>query len=340
MKTLEILENLISFKTINQDEVTKAFEYIKDLCKEKLYVKEYVFNGYKSIIISNKITDNYDICFLTHIDVVPAKEYKMKIIDDKVFGRGAIDMKGQVAVILDLMLNNQTDKSIGLVITSDEEQGGFNGIGILSKMLNMDFAIVPDGGKNFSLIIEEKGVLNLKLSINGKSAHASQPWNGINAINLLIEKLNMIMEKYPLPKNESDYVTSINISKIKGGEVLNKIPNYAECELNIRHTIEDSKESIIKYIESLGFKTEIISQGEAYVANLESEYVKNYINIVNSIIKEEVKFIKCESASDARFLKCPSVIMNPTGDFPHSNDEFVTLDGLKKLYQIYKEVIK
>lgn len=336
---LEILEKLISYKTINQKEVNRAFNYIKKLC-EYLYIKEYAFNGFKSILISNQETTKFDICFITHIDVVPAKEYKMKIIDDKIYGRGTIDMKGQVAVILDLLLNNKTDKSIGLLITSDEEQGGFNGTGVISKLLDINFAIVPDGGYDFKLVTEEKGVLNLKLSFNGIEAHASQPWNGKNAILLLTEKLNLIMQKYPLPKSAADFKTSINISKISGGDVLNKVPNYAECYLDIRHTKENTKESIIEFIKSLGFNVEIISKGILYENDVENKMVKKYIEITEKIIGKNVSYIKCESASDARFLKCPNVIMNPEGNYPHSDNEYVTIKGLNNLYEIYKEMIK
>lgn len=339
MAFLEILDNLIKFKTTNQKEITKAFNYIKRLCKN-LYIKEYEFNGFKSILVSNKETNKFDICFITHIDVVPAKEYKMKIIDDKIFGRGTIDMKGQIAVILDLLLNNKTNKNIGLLITSDEEQGGFNGVGMISKLLDIDFAIVPDGGNDFKLVTEEKCVLNLKLTINGKEAHSSQPWNGENAILLLTEKLNLIMQKYPLPQNSQDYITSINISKISGGDILNKVPNYAECFLDIRHIKNDTKENIINFIKSLGFNVEILANGVPYEIDLSNEMVKKYIKVTEKIIDKKVSFIKCESASDARFLKIPNVIMNPEGDFPHSDNEYVTIKGLENLYKIYLEMIK
>ena len=106
----KILKNLMSFKTIDGSslEFDKLFEYIKSILPNNLYQTMYEFNNKKSLVISNSESKNLDLIICTHIDVVYGDDETMKYKEDEtnIYGRGAIDMKGQVAVILSLIKNN------------------------------------------------------------------------------------------------------------------------------------------------------------------------------------------------------------------------------------------
>ena len=125
-KIINKLKELLKYKTIkgNQEEFNKIFEYIKLTTKESLTIKEYIFNNNKCLVISNVDTTNYDIIFCTHIDIVPCSTYDYKEDNINIYGRGTIDMKGSVAVCLELLNNINTNKKIALFITSDEETDG------------------------------------------------------------------------------------------------------------------------------------------------------------------------------------------------------------------------
>ena len=180
---IEKLKKLMSYTTVdgNNNEFDKLFDYIKITMPKHLNFKEYEFNGKKSLVLSNTEDLNLDVIFATHIDVVPAKDYSFKEDEKNVYGRGTIDMKGQVAVCLELLFNHEYKQKVAMFITSDEEIDG-NCVKQLLKTYNTKLAIVPDGGNNFKLIEEEKGLLQLKVKVSGKPAHASQPYNGENAI--------------------------------------------------------------------------------------------------------------------------------------------------------------
>jgi acetylornithine deacetylase/succinyl-diaminopimelate desuccinylase-like protein len=138
------LKELLKYKTIkdNKEEFDKLFTYIKKTTKEDLVIKEYKFNENKCLVISNIDTTNYDIIFCTHIDIVPCSTYDIKEDNENIYGRGTIDMKGSVAVCLELLNNIKTDKKIALFITSDEEVDG-NCVYKLLKIYNSKLAIVP-----------------------------------------------------------------------------------------------------------------------------------------------------------------------------------------------------
>lgn len=342
---IEILKKLLKYETINgkDTELSNAFDYIKSIISEKLIVKEYEFNKKKSLVISNIDTYNYDVIFCVHVDVVPIDKFVFSEDKDNIYGRGTIDMKGQVASCICLMNHIKINKKVALFITSDEEIDGNCTVELL-KIYDSKFAIVPDGGQNFELIQEEKGLLQLKLSINTKSAHSSQPFNGINAITSLTNLYNKLLEKYPLPINNDDYVTSINLSMINGGDALNKVPSNATMFLDIRFTSQKIKEEIINSIKKFNknIKIEILLDGSDFKTNLNNNYVKKYIESSEKILQKKINIVKCNSTSDAVYFyekNVPTIIMNPIGGNPHCNNEYVNKESLYSLYKIYIEFL-
>lgn len=343
---IDILKELMKYKTVNGSlqEFEGIFEYIKSYMNNGLYYKEYVFNENKACVISNYDGNEFDVVFSTHIDVVPASSYEYSEDDKNIYGRGTIDMKGSVAVLLKLFNDIETNKRIALFITSDEEQDG-NCTYELLKIYKTKLAIVPDGGTNFNLINEEKGLLRLKLSIKTKSAHSSQPFNGVNAICELVDVYKKIIKKYQLPKSDKEYITSVNLAKFVGGDALNKIADYAEMYLDIRHIKKDTKENIIEFIKKINkdVKLEILLEGDVFETNLDNEEIKRYIEICESILKRKITIVGCESTSDAIYfsnLGIPTIIMNPDGYYAHCPNEYVSKESLVYLFKIYKEFIE
>lgn len=344
MEIKDIALKLLSFRTIadNKEEFTKLFNYIKEICNKELNIKEYEFNGKKSLVVANTSSVSLDIIFCTHVDIVPIENYKIIEDEENIYGRGTIDMKGSVASCLYLMNHLHTNKKIALFITSDEEIDGNCCVELL-KIYNSKFAIVPDGGSNFDLIVEEKGALQLKVVAKGISAHASQPFNGSNAIAKIINLYNKLLKKYPLPKDSSEYKTTINLSKTKGGTQINCVPDYAEAYFDIRHISTDSTESIIKCVaEFEDIDYEILLDGKVFKTDLNNVLIKKYISACETVLNKKIKYSGCESTSDAIYFYekgIPTIIMNPIGYYPHNPKEYVNKNSLIILYKIYAKFI-
>ena len=345
-KILDNLKELLKYKTYdgNVSEFEKIFKYIKSKVNKDLFIKEYEFNSYKSLVISNSLDKNLDIIFCGHIDIVPAVNYDFSEDDENIYGRGTIDMKGGVAVMLELFNTVSTDKKIALFITSDEEIGGMC-VEELLKIYKSSLAIIPDGGKNFNLIYEEKGLFQLELSLKGISAHSSQPFNGENAIVKLYDVYQKLIEKYPLPKSSKEYVTSINLSMIEGGKAINQVPDLATMKLDIRHVLQDKKEDFIKLIKKINKDVEVkvLLEGSVFKTDLNNKNIIKYLDVCEEVLKEKVKIIGCESTSDGVYfsdLGIPTIIMNPIGYYPHCPNEYVNKDSLEKLYLIYKKFLE
>lgn len=345
---LEILKELMEFPSVSKEKekTNELLEIIKNkYIKKDLYVKKHIFNGFSSLVISNTNEEDYDIVFCTHIDVVPCEEYAYKSDDENIYGRGSMDMKGQVAVCISVFNEIETDKKIALFITSDEEIDGACAKELVKIYPNIKLAIVPDGGKDFNLIIEEKGLLQIKISAETKTSHASQPYNGVNAITTLFECYQKIIEIYPLPKSSEDYKTSVTLSKIEGGSALNMVPGQATMYLDIRHVALDKKEDIINKIKGINknLNLEVINSGTEFVSNPDNPNIKEFLIKCKEVLGYEPKQIKAEATSDAIYFYqkgIPTVLINPIGDNPHCPNEYVNKKSLLALYNIFIKVIK
>lgn len=350
---MKLLENLLKFKTcyLNFEEIDKCLNYIKEYYKnEMLYIKEYEYNKDKSIVISNTEDKGLDIIFCGHLDVVPAKDeqFNIRYVDRKAYGRGTFDMKGSVSVMMETVKSNyKIDKKIALILTSDEERGGFNGV---EKLLNEEgyfskVVIVPDAGNNFSFINKQKGVLQISITAFGKEAHSSKPWDGINAIDKLMNIYTKLLNKYKQPTSEKDWLTTISLNKIVGGECLTMVPMTAEMQLDIRFTYNNFKQEILNHIMEIdnSIKVEILAYADMFEVDIENKYIKKYLDCSKKILKRDVSIDNSTSASDARHfgnIGIPCILMNPLGNDLHGDNEYVELDTLEKLKQIYTKYIK
>lgn len=354
MNKIEILENiknttvdLIKFPTFfgNNQAFLDLFEYVKKKMKnfnieEKIirYDNKDNFN----LVISNTVDKCVDLIFCCHVDVVPATEYKAYEKDNKLYGRGSIDMKGQTAVILELLKNVKTTKKVALILTSDEEVGGFS-CRELIKDYNCKLAVIPDGGSNFDLIVEEKGLVQLELKSSGISAHGSEPFNGDNAIVKLINLYNDLIKQYPIPTKD-EYILSITLSKLHGGDANNKVPDNATMNLDIRFTKNDNINKLLDYIQnySKDISINILDHEPVFYVNKNLDVIQNFIEDCNRILKRNITITKCCAGSDAPYFSeknIPVIMMNPIGANWHKKDEYVEIESLYTLYEIFKTLL-
>lgn len=348
----EISKKLISFPTVagNKEAFQACFSYIQSLVAETdLLVRTYEFEGEMSLLITNQDTLDLDILFCGHIDVVEAKSslFQPHIKQGRLYGRGAFDMKGHDAVMIACMKQLPPHKKIGLLLTSDEERGGFQGTNRLVNEVGLKtkVAIVPDAGNDFALVTQEKGVLQIELTAHGKSAHASKPYEGNNAIDQLLQVYQALLRQYPLPKDDTMFQTSINLSKITGGDAINKVPETATLILDIRHIPSDTKEQLLSTIqkENPTVEIKILACGDAFEVDPTHPYLKQYQACCEQVLNRPIHQTTCESSSDGRFFTAhhiPCILMNATGHDLHGPNEYVEIESLEKLYQIYQKFIK
>ena len=152
--------------------------------------------------------DGPTLAYLGHVDTVRADAAEWTrdpwggdLVDGWVWGRGALDMKGQVASELAAALElgrsgwRPAAGELLLVITADEEAGGDLGARWLCEQhpdkVRCDFVVNegggsridgPDGRRLYTLSVGEKGIFRAQLRVSGRAGHASLPKIGDNAL--------------------------------------------------------------------------------------------------------------------------------------------------------------
>jgi acetylornithine deacetylase/succinyl-diaminopimelate desuccinylase-like protein len=222
-------------------------------------------------------------------------------------------MKFAIACYLKLLedLKEELKKyNFGIVITSDEEIGGYNGVkALLEEGYKAKLCFLPDGGNEFLIEKGAKGVWHLIIESYGKSSHGSRPWGGLNAIDQLINFLNILRQEFVSEpcKDKFHYHNTLNIGKIEGGEVANKVPDFAIALIDIRFMPKGSKSKLKNKIYKIKnkFKNIKIKEkvfGNGYEVDLRNPYIKTFVDIIERKFKVKPSFIISHGTSDARFL--------------------------------------
>ncbi len=186
--------------------------------------------------------------------------------------------------------------------------------------------------------------MQIELTINGVTAHASEPYKGINPILKLMDIYYKLIDKYNMPTSEEDFKTSINLSKINGGKANNMVPSDACMVLDIRFTKDDTPESIIEFIKEISNEVniKILDQGPIFSVNHKVKTIKKFIYDASKILGKKVEIKKCVATSDAIYFSeknIPTILMNPIGNYWHNPNEYVELDSLYTLYEVFKTLL-
>jgi len=352
---IEILKNLITIPSISGDheKSAKLFEYIKkELLGLDLFFTDCNSNNFKSLLITTKETKSPTIWLVAHIDVVPGKEdlFKAKVIDNKLYGRGAYDMKFAAAAYIATFKElgqKVKDLNVGIMFTSDEEVAGYDGVGyILKQGYSSDIAFLPDGGTEWKFEKMSKGVFQYRVISYGASAHSSRPWQGKNAIMQLSAFLTKLEKNFPKePCGDENHVhNSINTGMIIGGKAVNQIPDIAEATIDIRFLPMWSEEKIVAMLEKAKPKdADIIFERIDFVSSFSTNIDNKYLATFYEIAKEKYGILQeaiiSHGSSDARFFgekNIPVILTRPIGGGHHSDEEWISVSDLER----FKEVLK
>ena len=278
------------------EERARCFEFIRIQLEslDGLSIRDFEKNDYTSLVVLPEGVDEPDVLFCGHLDVVEhpnSNSYRSEVRDGRIYGPGAGDMKGALAIMLELFRQEQRRSpggSIGLAITSDEESGGESGVKYLVEEVGLRCrqVIVPDGGSLTELTIAEKGILHLWLSAAGRAAHASRPWLGDNALTKLtggLDRLQQYFDELKPPYDGPDgtpsdhWFPTCSLTVFRSpNETVNRIPAAAEANLDVRFTPPATTATMLAKVRELlgpeiGVK-EIVS-AEPTDLDLDDEFV-------------------------------------------------------------------
>jgi succinyl-diaminopimelate desuccinylase len=213
-----------------------------------------------------------------HTDTVPAQEnLPGRIEDGWVVGLGASDMKGGLAVMIELARwAEETDLAydLGLLFFPREELGPAEnplpGVFAATDVVDEAVLVICLEPTDNTLQLGCLGNLNARVVFEGRSAHSARPWLGVNAIGLALEGLQPVLQAEPRDVEIEGLVFRevISVTQISGGIASNVIPARAEAILNFRYAPDRLPDEAVERVRELvGGDVEILSNaGGAHVA--------------------------------------------------------------------------
>ncbi len=194
-----------------------------------------------------------------HTDTVPGDTAAgARISDDTCIGLGSADMKGGLAVMLELA-RSMTRPSVDVTwifYAREEVAGDLNGLlEVLSEaphLLEGDVAIL---GEPTSAAIEAgcQGTMRFKVTLSGTRAHSARPWMGVNAIHRAGGLLSAI-EDYRYREPEIDgcrFREALQVVHIAGGVAGNVIPDRVELIINHRYSPDRTKDEAETHVREV-----------------------------------------------------------------------------------------
>jgi succinyl-diaminopimelate desuccinylase len=205
-----------------------------------------------SLVVGRR-TDRPMILLVGHIDTVPNQgQGAAEIIEDRLHGLGASDMKAGVAVMIHLL--EDSDVLLGpydvVGVFYDKEEGPSDENGLepvlqrVEWLADAEFGIVPEP-TDLELQLGCVGVINATVRFEGTAAHSARPWLGENAVTKAGQWLSELHEREPEPFEVEGltFYEVFSVTRAGGGVANNVIPGSFEVNMNYRFGPQRSTES-------------------------------------------------------------------------------------------------
>ena len=371
MSNLELLKKLIKIESISPND-NGCFDVVKQQFDGLGFsFEETNYKNISNLIITNGDSKNKTFCFLGHTDVVPpgpesewsVPPFSGEIIDNKIYGRGAADMKGGVACFISALkefLSENKDPSFNIMVLLNSNEEGKLENGKVDRVINemidkdkfIDFCLIgePSSSKKVGDVIRigRRGSLSGNLKVYGIQGHVAYPKQALNPIlgigKTLEELKNMEWDR----GNENFEPTSFQVSNIKSGTgAENVVPGVLEMTFNFRFSPESSPDGLKEKFEALLKKSDLKYDVSWTLSALPFLTAKTeFIDIVKSSIKEinniDTKIDNGGGTSDGRWVApmgSEIVELGPLNKTIHQIDEHVDIEDLSTLKEIYKKIL-
>jgi len=319
-------------------------------------------------------TSRPNLMFAGHTDVVPPGNegawshppFAGEIAGERLYGRGAVDMKGGIACFVAAALDylaahgGKPKGSISLLITGDEETVAVNGTVKLLKWAaergeTFDHCILGEPSNvevlGDTIKAGRRGSLNGILNVTGRQGHVAYPERADNPIRSLM--ILMAALQAPLDEGSEHFspshleFTSVDV----GNATVNLIPGKARARFNIRYNDRHNQTALKTLIErrakaAAGGRVHYSfdwqpSNADVFVTK-PGPFTELAVAAISDITGRRPKLSTSGGTSDARFIKnfCPVLEFGLVGQTMHQTDESTAVQDLVMLTAIYRRIVE
>jgi acetylornithine deacetylase/succinyl-diaminopimelate desuccinylase family protein len=291
-----------------------------------------------------------------HADNMSIDPFTPKVVDGKLFGRGACDTKASLAAFMHTVAEvaqklRRLKYNIIIAAVSDEEYSFAGAKRVVENGLKADFGLVGEPTQ-LRIIRAHKGVLRWRVVTKGKAAHSAYPERGENAIYSMAPVLTRLQSHGLELTRQSSHdllgTPTLSVGVIEGGQAVNIVPDRCRIEVDRRTLPGEAEEGILEStrialrgVPSWEFEAPHISNGGMEVA-LENPFLQKLATAVKSRLGECV-IESAPYATDAGVYNqngIPSVVFGP-GDIAqaHTSTEFVEVNQVLHCCEILTQLL-
>ena len=265
-KVLDLAVALVAIDTCNPPGNEKrAADIVGDMLDAAGFsVQRHEFSPGRSNLIAVKRSSKRApvLAFTGHLDTVPLgtaewtqRPFGGSIIDGRLYGRGASDMKAGVAAFVIAAIDAAAlDQDLALVITAGEERGCEGALALARDGIALPDVggwIVAEPTAN-KVALGHKGALFSYLHFSGRSAHSSRPDLGINAIYKACAAALALRDMRFDTSHPILGAPTVNVGLIEGGHAPNAVPDRAKLHVDVRTIPGMDHTAILRQLEALG----------------------------------------------------------------------------------------
>jgi succinyl-diaminopimelate desuccinylase len=371
MEAEELAQALIGFNTEippgNEEPCARYLhDHIKDLRLDGCVSDLHLFEPGRANLIVRMGPEEEGLLTSGHLDVVPAGKaenwtspaFEGRIRAGRLYGRGAADMKAGVAALvkaLESLRGEKLRRRLVFVATAGEEVG-YDGM----KSLIRDKKIVP-GDAKYAVVAEptemkvirgHRGGITMNVIFRGRSAHASRPEFGINAVencSRFIRELSSVRKEFGALRHPDLGSTIITPTVIQGGTKSNVVPESCVLTIDSRTIPQHSNESVLAATRLLVAR--LHREDPNFRAKVEAMFQSHHL-----LVPKEESFVRLMEGisgssstiapygTEAPFyqkLGMASLVFGPGSvRQAHIADEYVSVRDVRRATKIYEKLIR
>ncbi|MFI7601750.1 M20 family metallopeptidase [Actinoplanes sp. NPDC049681] len=317
----------------------EALEFVLGRLGPGFTVERFTCGGKPSALVhTGGPRPHFRVLLNAHLDVVPApdEQFRPRVRDGRLYGRGAQDMKVAALVLADVFreLAPVLPYALGLQLVTDEEVGGYDGTAHqIEAGVSADFVVIGEQS-GLRVVTESRGILQVRLHATGTAAHAAYPWLGDNALLSLLAGIDRVLARHPVPGHEV-WATTVNVARIETPDAaVNQVPAAATAWLDIRFPPEDeayagrTREQVARHLRELsGLEVAVDGFGPPHRADPDRREVR----LLQAAAREAGhggELLRKHGAADVRFYSArgiDAVVFGPGGDGQHGPGEYADL---------------
>lgn len=371
MKAIRYAKRLVSFDTVSHRSNRLMTKYLEmKLTKHGFIVEKIDYLDQNKVrktnLVAKKGGGEGGLAYCGHSDVVPAKKWFSRkygpfqpvIARERLYGRGACDMKGSIACILAASQNFAWDdlkKPLYIIITADEEIG-FGGAKCVVAESKLYREMVEGGTKaiigeptSLEVVHAHKGSIEIRATAMGKAGHSAMG-TGDNANLRMIPFLTQMKKLYDMTETDPQWQDNLfkppnlswNIRVRDDSQALNVLPGRSDATMYLRTMPGVDEKPLLAEIEKAAVTNQIDlkidRRGNVFYADPQSELVQQTLKLAHRHRPQTVSY----GTDGGIFTEIEQKIVFGPGSISqaHTVNEWISLEQLSLGTEMYAKLIR